>query len=132
MMFPDDNPNGQTTSAVTGDDGTFAVSTGLDKGLPPGKYTVTVTWPDPSVKATAAQAAVGFFPIGPDLLQGKYGTRATSTIKTEVTTETTVLAPFEVVIPDPPAKPPVSPIPADEEPEILKAPDKPLNLAPPQ
>lgn len=93
------DPTAQTASGVAGDDGTFAVSTGLDQGVPPGNYIVTLTWPDPSVKPTPQEMMMGMIEPGPDLLKGKYADKSTSTLKAEITGSTTELPPFEVEAP---------------------------------
>jgi len=124
MMFLDGDERGQTATGVTGEDGVFSISTGVDVGIPPGTYTVTVTWPDPGLKPTPAQLMAGNRPDQPDLLQGKYASRANSTIKTEVTTSTLVLAPFEVEVPE--KKPAVAAAPVDDGGVTVTAPKEPV------
>ncbi len=129
MMFLDGNDRGQTAAAVTGEDGVFSISTGVDMGMAPGTYTVTITWPDPAIKPTPEQMMTGNRPDAPDLLYGKYASRASSTIKAEVTTSTQVLEPFDVVVPE--RKPEVTAAPVDDDTVTIKAPEVPLNFEPP-
>ncbi|MCA9008588.1 MAG: carboxypeptidase regulatory-like domain-containing protein [Planctomycetaceae bacterium] len=126
MMFLDGNDRGQTAAAVTGEDGVFSISTGVDMGITPGTYTVTITWPDPAIKPTPEQMMTGNRPDAPDLLDGKYASRANSTIKAEVTPDTLVLEPFEVIVPE--KKPTVSAAPVDDGTVTIKAPETPLNF----
>ena len=126
MMFLEGNDRGQTAAAVTGEDGVFSISTGVDNGITPGKYTVTITWPDPAIKPTAAEMMMGNRPDAPDLLQGNYASRASSTIKAEVTTSTLVLDPFEVDVPE--KKPIAAAAPVDDDTVKITAPEVPLNF----
>ncbi len=128
MMFLDGDDLGQTATGVTGEDGVFSISTGTGVGIPPGTYTVTVTWPDAGVQPTPAQMMVGVRPDRPDLLQGNYANRANSTIKAEVTTSSLVLEPFEVEVPE--KKPTVVTAPVDDDIVTITAPDKPVDLKP--
>jgi hypothetical protein len=96
MFHPDTDPTGVTASGTAGEDGTFVLTSGVDKGVTPGTYTVTVVWPDPSVKPTAAQMMQGMIEQGPDLLKGAYATKNVSKLKMEITSATTELPPIEV------------------------------------
>ncbi len=96
VMFHPEDPIGLTASGVVGDDGMFTLASGVDQGITPGNYTVTITWPDPSVKPTPQQMMQGMIEPGPDLLKGKYASRQSSSLKTEVTTSLTEPVTFEV------------------------------------
>lgn len=95
MFFPSE-PNGVTASGVTDEQGKFTLTSGLDKGLVAGNYTVTATFPDPSVKPTAAQMMQGTAEPGPDLLKGKYINKANSSIKMEIKSGVKELPPIEL------------------------------------
>lgn len=84
MFFPSDAA-GVTASGVSDDQGKFVLSSGLDKGLVPGSYSVTATYPDPAVQPSAAQLMQGTYEPGPDLLKGKYSNKQTTSIKVEIT-----------------------------------------------
>lgn len=65
VMFYPDGPadvNARPATGVVGADGTYTLSTGADGGVAPGKYLVTVVWPDPKVKLTDAQRMAGANP----------------------------------------------------------------------
>src|SRR5262245_12197198 len=63
------DPNSTPATATAKDDGSFTVSTGVAGGMRPGKYIVTVVWPDPNKKPTDAQRMMGYSPSdAPDLL----------------------------------------------------------------
>ena len=96
MFYPDDNPTGVTASGTSAEDGSFVLTSGVDKGVSPGTYTVTVVWPDPSVKPTAAQIMQGLIEQGPDLLKGAYATKSASKLKAEIDSSTIELPPIEV------------------------------------
>jgi len=100
VMFYPDGPadlNARPASGVCGPDGTFTLSTGLDGGLAPGKYLVTVVWPDPNVKLTDAQKMAGANPSdAPDVFKGRYAKRESSKLTAEVKTGAAQLEPFNL------------------------------------
>jgi len=77
-------------------DGKFHVTYNQQKGIPVGKYKVTVIWPDPSMKPTESQKMMGLTPDAPDLLKGKYGSKSSSTIEIEVTSGMKELPSIEI------------------------------------
>jgi hypothetical protein len=91
--------NAQTASAVADENGVYTISSGLEKGILPGSYSVTVTWPDPSVKPTQAQIMMGMVEPGPDMLKGRYSDKNSTTLKVEITGSTTEIPPLEVEAP---------------------------------
>ena len=87
VMFIPETPDlkAQPSTATAKADGTFEMSTGVSGGVRPGKYIVTVVWPDPNVKITDAQRMMGATASdAPDLLKGRFATREKSTIKIEI------------------------------------------------
>jgi hypothetical protein len=99
LFHPDSNPIGLTASGVADETGVYTLSSGLDKGVAPGKYIVTVTWPDPTVKSTPEQMMQGMIEDAPDLLEGAYATRSVSKLTAEVPTTSGEIPPFELDIP---------------------------------
>ena len=79
---------GVTAAGTTDSQGSFTLTSGMDKGLTPGKYAVTAVYPDPAVKPTQAQMMQGTFEPGPDLLKGKYANKATTSLEVEITSST--------------------------------------------
>jgi hypothetical protein len=77
-------------------DGKFHVTYNQQKGIPVGKYKVTVVWPDPAMKPTESQKMMGLTPDAPDLLKGKYGSKSSSTIEIEVTSGMKELPSIEI------------------------------------
>jgi hypothetical protein len=96
-FVPDGPPDLKAIPAtgVTGADGTFTMSTGTNSGVKPGKYSVTVVWPDPSVKLTEAQKMAGANPYdAPDVLKDRYKTPEKSKLKVEIKAGHNKLEPF--------------------------------------
>ena len=85
-----------SASAVAKSDGTFDIMYNGEKGIPAGNYKVTVMWPDPAKKPSESQIMMGTAEVGPDLLKGKYATKAASSLKAEITTSTQTLPPFDL------------------------------------
>jgi hypothetical protein len=100
VMFIPENPpslNDFPSTATTADDGTFTLVSGATGGARPGKYIVTVVWPDPNKKFTDAQKMMGFGPSdAPDVLKGRYATREKSPLRAEVRDGPNSLTPFEL------------------------------------
>jgi hypothetical protein len=99
MFHVDGTPDPRSTpaTATAKEDGTFAVATGVAGGMKPGKYVVTVVWPDPTKKPTDAQRMMGYNPSdAPDLLAGRYATRDRSPLRAEVKSGENALEPFEL------------------------------------
>jgi hypothetical protein len=84
-------------SAMAAEDGTFSVESSMKNGLPPGSYSVAITWPDTSIKLTPGQIMQGARPEdGPDLLKGKYSDHKTSNLRVEVNAGMTEIPTFEL------------------------------------
>jgi hypothetical protein len=100
VMFHPENPaslHEVPATAITADDGTFQLATGAKHGVKPGKYIVTVIWPDPSKVLTDAQKMTGVSPYdAPDLLGGRYATRDKSSLRAEVKSGSNSLEAFEL------------------------------------
>lgn len=77
-------------------DGTFTLMTRDKPGARPGKYIVTVIWPDAAKKATEQQIMMGLAPDAPDLLGGRYANAKTSTLRAEVKSGENNLEPFDL------------------------------------
>lgn len=95
-MFHPEDARLTTSSATASADGTLTPVTNSQPGLIVGKYKVTLTYPDPSKKPTPAQLMMGTADAGPDLLKGKYGSKATTTLSIEVTPTSKTFGPFEL------------------------------------
>lgn len=99
MFFPEGSTDLKTMpgSGVVGADGTFSISSGTVPGMKPGKYIVTVVWPDPAKAPTPAQRMAGANPNdAPDVLGGRYATKEKSTLRAEVKSGSTQLEPFDL------------------------------------
>lgn len=84
-------------SAIAGEDGSFSVQSNMLDGLPPGKYSVAITWPDTSKKLTAGQIMQGATPEdGPDKLKGKYSDPKASNLHVEVKSGTAEIPTFNL------------------------------------
>jgi hypothetical protein len=87
---------GTTGSAVADSNGLFSIISDMNPGIPPGRYQVAVTWPDPSVKTSEKDLMMGNFQTGPDLLKGRYESKDKSGISIEVEATTKELPPIEL------------------------------------
>src|SRR5262245_25848403 len=100
VMFQPESPSDIHTVAATGttsDDGSFTLASGAKPGAKPGKYIVTVVWPDPKAVLTDGQKMMGVSPYdAPDVLRGRYATRDKSTLRAEVKSEPNALEPFDL------------------------------------
>jgi hypothetical protein len=99
MFFPEGSTDIKAIpgSGVVDENGGFTVATGSTRGLKPGKYIVTVIWPDPAKKPTELQRIAGANPNdAPDVLKGRYATKEKSTLRAEVKSAATVLEPFDL------------------------------------
>jgi hypothetical protein len=99
LFHPEGNPGGITASATADEEGKYSLSSGLEKGVAPGSYNVTVIWPDPSQKSDTPKMMVGSSVDIPDLLKGRYANPKTSVLKATVEAGTTEVPPFELEIP---------------------------------
>jgi hypothetical protein len=99
MFFPEGSSDihAMPGSGVVEADGSFTIASGMKAGMKPGKYIVTVVWPDPAKAPTPQQRMAGANPNdAPDLLGGRYATREKSTLRAEVTAKSTELEPFAI------------------------------------
>ncbi len=99
LFHPESDSAGLTASGVADVSGIYTLSSGLDKGIAPGKYIVTVTWPDPTVQTTPEQMMQGMIADAPDLLEGAYATRTVSKLRAEVPTTSGEIPTFELEMP---------------------------------
>ncbi len=73
-----DDPQAPRPSAEVQPDGSFRLSTYLSHdGAPPGRYTITISWPSATRKVDTENA-------GPDQLQGRYSNPKTTPLRAEV------------------------------------------------
>ncbi|MCA9192368.1 MAG: hypothetical protein KDB03_11420 [Planctomycetales bacterium] len=96
VLFHPEDPAAVTASGSVAEDGTFTLVSAMQNGIAPGKYKVTVTWPDASKQPTKEQIMMGTAEPGPDLLKGKYASRDRTSLTAEITPSTTTLNPFEL------------------------------------
>lgn len=99
MFHPQGNDKGQTASGVVGDDGTFTLSSGLEQGLAPGTYKVTVTWEAPGKEPTVQEKMQGLVEPGPDRLKGKYAEPGKTSLTAEIKAGQLELPPFNLEAP---------------------------------
>ncbi|MEQ1828675.1 MAG: hypothetical protein ABL921_22120 [Pirellula sp.] len=96
LFHPIDSKDAPIGSGSADQNGKFSVVSDLKDGLMAGSYKVSVVWPDPAVKPTAAQKMTGLFDPGPDLLKGRFDSQAKTTLKVDITSSTKELPPFEL------------------------------------
>ena len=82
---------------LTGEDGTFKLTTGLSAGAPAGEYTVTLIWPK-EVGTAKKNKEPDFNRVTEtfDFLGGTYADAGTSKIKVEIKRGETKLEPFKL------------------------------------
>jgi hypothetical protein len=98
LFHPEPSENKTVSSAVAKVDGTFVPVTDSEPGLPVGRYTLTVIWPDPAMKPTEQELMLGSDKTGEDLLKGRYVSKNQSTLTAEVTPTTTALTPLTLTV----------------------------------
>jgi len=99
MFYPDGPPDLQAApaTAACGDDGSFTLFTGTKGGVKPGKYVVSVVWPDPAKKPTDLQRMGGANPNdAPDVFEGRYAKRDKTPLRAEVKSGENKLEPFDL------------------------------------
>ena len=95
-FHPVDIEGASVASGVAESNGVFKLNSNLNAGVLPGKYVVTVSWPDPSVKPTEKQKMMGNAEPGPDLLKGRYIMKEKSGLNAEISSSTKELPTFEL------------------------------------
>ncbi|XZE18232.1 carboxypeptidase-like regulatory domain-containing protein [Pirellulaceae bacterium SH449] len=89
--------DGKMATGVADAEGKYQLVTDAEMGVTPGKYQITLTWPDPNHKQQAgsllSQAADE---PGPDLLKGKFIKKESSGLSAEVTSGLKELPPIAV------------------------------------
>ena len=86
-------------SGQAGSDGVYKLTSNLKDGIAPGNYQVTVTWPDTAAKAKPGSNKMKMstdIETPPDLLKGRYAAKEKSGLKTEITSSTKEIPPFEL------------------------------------
>lgn len=83
-------------SGVTDDTGTFTLVSSLQEGVQPGKYRVTITWPDESKRKKEAFEQMGSNEDPPDQLKGRYASPKDTPLKAEIAADTTEIPAFEL------------------------------------
>ncbi len=96
LFHPVDIKDGSVASGVAESDGSFTITSNMDVGVLPGKYIVTVTWPDPAHKVSEAAKMRGDGDPGPDLLKGKYIMKEKSGLTVEISSSMKELKPIEI------------------------------------
>lgn len=96
LFHPVDNKEAPVVSAVADKDGSFTLTSNMVEGALPGKYIVTVTWPDPSHKVSEAAKMRGDAEPGQDLLKGKYVMKSKSGLTAEIISSMKELPPIEI------------------------------------
>lgn len=91
LFHADGNEINSVSSAVAKADGTFEPVTDSEPGMPVGRFKLSVSYPDPSVKPTEQQLMMLGAEPGPDLLKGRYISKDKSDLTAEVTATTTSL-----------------------------------------
>ena len=98
LFHPIENKDAPIASGLAGSDGRFTLTTNMIAGIPPGKYAVTVTWPDPSftvkVKEPAKMQMKEDSVTVPDLLKGRYILKEKSGLTADISSSTKELPPF--------------------------------------
>jgi hypothetical protein len=96
LYHPVDGKDAAVASGVAESDGSFTLTSNMSEGVVPGKYTVTVTWPDPAHKVSEAAKMRGDAEPGQDLLKGKYVMKSKSGLTADITSSMKELPPIEL------------------------------------
>jgi hypothetical protein len=82
------------STAITGEDGTFTLSSGPDAGARAGEYVVTITWPEE--RKDTPKISMEPQPPPPDRLRGRYANREAGALTATVKSGTNRLEPFDL------------------------------------
>lgn len=99
LFYPVGSAQMDVASGQAGSDGVYKLTSNLKEGIAPGTYQVTVTWPDPAVKAKPGSNKMMMstdIETPPDLLNGRYAAKDKSGLKTEITSSTKQIPPFDL------------------------------------
>ncbi|MCU0713621.1 MAG: carboxypeptidase-like regulatory domain-containing protein [Pirellula sp.] len=87
--------DGKVATGVADAEGKYQLVTDAEVGVTPGKYQVTVTWPDPNHKQEAGSLlSQASSEPGPDVLKGKFAKKEASGLSAEITASTKELQPI--------------------------------------
>ena len=96
LLFHPVNADAKLATGVANSDGIYTLTSDMLEGVHPGKYSVSLTWPDPAHKPSAAQIMRGDGEPGADLLKGRYVMKEKSGLSVEITSSTKELPPFDL------------------------------------
>ncbi len=96
LFHPVEDKEAPVASGVAESDGSFTLTSNMSEGVLPGKYIVTVTWPDPAHKVSEAAKMRGDAEPGQDLLKGKYIMKDKSGLTAEISSSTKEIPPIEI------------------------------------
>jgi hypothetical protein len=84
-------------TGITGEDGTFTLTSGKEAGAAAGEYVVSITWPEePLAAKDAPKITMEAPPPPPDRLKGRYANRETPALTANVKSGTNQLEPFDL------------------------------------
>lgn len=95
LFFPQSSESSNVASGATDANGQYSLISNLEPGVAPGKYKVTVTWPEPP-KPGARLSVMEDAKDPPDLLRGKYADPNRTQLSVEITSSTTEIPPLEL------------------------------------
>lgn len=88
---------GKMATGVADAEGKYQLVTDAEMGVSPGKYQITLTWPDPNQKQEAGSLlSPASSEPGPDLLKGKFIKKESSGLSAEITAGLKELPPIAV------------------------------------
>ncbi|MCA9157827.1 MAG: carboxypeptidase regulatory-like domain-containing protein [Pirellulaceae bacterium] len=96
LFFPEGS-GGEVAAGSADANGQFTLVSNMEPGIAPGKYKVTVTWPDPAKRPSTEDIAMGRAKDAPDILKGKFVNKDRSTLSVEITATTKELPPLELI-----------------------------------
>jgi hypothetical protein len=100
LFFP--QPTGSTNGAAgdvaagaTDASGQYSLLSNMERGIAPGSYKITVSWPEPP-KKDSKLSVMGDIKDPPDLLRGRYSDPNRSKLTADITEATVELPPLEL------------------------------------
>ena len=98
LFHPVDNKQAPVATGVADNNGSYTLTSNVEAGITPGKYQVTVSWPEPTAKPKGKEIMMSsnLPEPGLDRLKGRYISKDKSGLSLDITASTRELPPFDL------------------------------------